>query len=213
MRSIADIFYCPRIHRSWWIHYFQLVLSTMQVLLIAQEKLPLKESIAKILDSEQKINRVDIDPRVVILDPKKILTDCFIYVDRSPSRSILDKLHETKRPLILIADTHYPCHLFIPFDRFFDPTHLASFCENILNFTWRSDIDYQRNLLPDNRNNANKRHSSTSANQQLTDIEKQVFNSWINRENRIIAASRLNISLRTYHRTLEKAKHLSGLPA
>jgi hypothetical protein len=185
----------------------------MQVLLIAQEKLPLKESIAKILDSDTKINRVDIIPRALIFDPKKNLADCFIYVDRYLNCSIVDKLQETRRPLILIGDTNYPCHLFIPFDRFFDPTHLVSFCENILNFTWRSSIDYQRNLLPDNRNNANKRHSSTSANQQLTDIEKQVFNSWINRENRIIAASRLNISLRTYHRTLEKAKHLSGLPA
>jgi hypothetical protein len=186
----------------------------MQVLLIAQEKLPLKESVAKILDSDKKINRVDIVPRSVILDPKKILADCFIYVDRSPSHSIVDKLRETKKPLILVADAYYPSQLFIPFDNFFDPTHLANFCENILTLISRSPIQYQSNPFPrDTRSSSNQRHSSIPTNQNLTDIEKQVFNSWSNRENRIIAASRLNISLRTYHRTLEKAKILSGLPA
>lgn len=186
----------------------------MQVLLIAQEKLPLKESIAKILDSDKKINRVDIVPRAVIFDPKKNLADCFIYVDQSPNRSILDNLHEAKRPLILIAGTHYPSQLFIPFDDFFDPKHLGSFCENMLTLSSLYDIDYQPNLFPcDTRINANKLHSSTAKNQNLTDIEKQVFNSWIRRENRIIAASRLNISLRTYYRILEKLKDLSYLHA
>ena len=186
----------------------------MQVLLIAQEKLPLKESIAKILDSDKKINRVDIVPPAVIFDTKRILADSFIYVDRFPNRSIVDKLQETKHPLILIANEDYRSQLFIPFDDFFAPKYLRNFCENILSLSSRFDIEQQRNLfLHDTRSSTNKRHSATPNKQILTDIERQVYNSWIRRENRIIAASRLNISLRTYHRVLEKLKDLAYFSA
>jgi hypothetical protein len=124
----------------------------MQAVLVAKDGTPLKESIAKILDSDKRIQRVDFDPLGKTFNIRQLFAHCFIYVDRSPSQLIINKLRETGCPLILIAEKYYEecceCELFIPIDDFFAPKYLGSFCENILGLRSLYDMEHHQNLSP-----------------------------------------------------------------
>jgi hypothetical protein len=123
----------------------------MQVLLIADPDLPLTKNIAKILDSDRRITRADLDPRIKIFNIRQRLAHCAIYVERSPSQLIINKLRDAGCPLILIAEEYYKSDLFIPINDFFAPQYLGSFCNNIVGL--RSLYDMERDsfsmILPD----------------------------------------------------------------
>jgi hypothetical protein len=122
----------------------------MQAVLVAEDGIPLSQSIAKILDSDRRIQRVDLNPLGKTFNIRQLFAHCFIYVARSPIQLIIDKLRETGCPLILIAEEYYEecfeSELFIPIDDFFAPKYLGSFCENILGLRSLYDMEYQRDL-------------------------------------------------------------------
>jgi hypothetical protein len=122
----------------------------MQAVLVAEDGIPLSKSIAKILDSDRRIQRVDFNPLGKTFNIRQLFAHCFIYVARSPSPFIIDKLRETGCPLILIAEEYYEecceSELFIPIDDFFAPKYLGSFCENILGLRSLYDMEHQRDL-------------------------------------------------------------------
>lgn len=123
----------------------------MQVLLIGESSLPPRNEIARLLDFNSRIQRSSLDLSTEENSIAQRFAHCFIYIDRSPNRSLIDKLQDTKigaAPLILIADTDYRSELYIPLDSLSDDGDgWKTFSENLLALVSLYGMEYQADLL------------------------------------------------------------------
>jgi hypothetical protein len=201
----------------------------MQVALIGDDDSPQKQIIAKVLDSDRSINRVDLDPLAKGFNIRQRLIHCFIYAERSPSQVIIDQLQDANCPLVLIADTEHPSHLFISFDDFFTPKCLDSFWENIFGLRSLHDMEYQRNLFPmilsdedneewdlliaekslDSFNNNIERPRSSVAS-DLTEEQRKVLEYWSKGKPESEILSSLKMCRRKYFLILSEIKAAYG---
>jgi hypothetical protein len=123
----------------------------MQIVLISEEDSPPRSLIVPVLNFHPKIQRTDFVLSTQTSDVTQRLAHCYIYIDRSPSQTLIDKLQETKSPLILIADEDYRSQLFIAFDDLmptsFSAESLEIIAENINSLISLHEMEYQRNLF------------------------------------------------------------------
>jgi hypothetical protein len=122
----------------------------MQIVFIGDDESPPKTLIVPILDFHPKIQRTDLVLSTQINDVTQRLAHCYIYIDRTPSRSLIDKLQNTRSPLILIANENYRSQLFIPFDNLMPTSCSAESLEiitdNINSLISLHEMEYQRNI-------------------------------------------------------------------
>jgi hypothetical protein len=124
----------------------------MQMILITEdEESPPRSLIIPILNFHPGIQRTDFVLSIETIDVTQRSAHCYIYISRSPDRTLIDKLQETKSPLILIADEDYGSQLFIRFDDLmpnsFSAKSLADIIENINSLISLLEMEYQRNLF------------------------------------------------------------------
>jgi hypothetical protein len=88
----------------------------MKILTICGHQSVAQTAIAKFL-ADFRLTKIVTTPLRLTLT-QLIDCDCSIYIDRSPNLQVIDKLKESGRPSILVADldVHGSQSLFIPFD-------------------------------------------------------------------------------------------------
>lgn len=200
----------------------------MQVVLIGDDDFPPKTLIRPILDFHSKIQRTDFVLSTETSVIMQFLADCFIYIERSPSKILIDQLQETGSPLILVADADYRSQLFIPFDNFmptsFSAESLEVLTKNINSLASLYEMEYQRNLFPlilTDEGKEKREHLLTDGSHHnsgeavvtdnLTDIHKEVLLRWSKGVPELEILNSLKICRRKYYGILTEIRVAYGV--